>query len=334
MLDRSVIAALLAPWLVVGSIQGAAAQELEACRSATSPESRVAACTQVIAGPAFSNEQKAVAYRNRGRSRVEAGALAAGLEDLDEAIKRSPADPQALATRAQARIGSGAVDGAIADYTAMIRLKPNWSQAYIGRGHAHLVKGAAPLAIADFSEAIRIAPESASAHNNRGLAYRKAGDLERALDDYTQAIARNPIYALAYANRGYLHEERGAKDSAIADYRRALLIDSTLSGARDGLGRLGAFGALASESQQLVREGRTLVDANCAKCHAVGPAGESSNPKAPAFRRLHALHPMQSLREPLARGVAAPHDEMPKFRLADADIDKIVAYINSLETKP
>ena len=41
-------------------------------------------------------------------------------------------------------------------------------------------------------------------------------------------------------------------------------------------------------------------------------------------------HPILALREPLSRGIAAPHDEMPKFKLADADIDKIVAYINSL----
>jgi mono/diheme cytochrome c family protein len=36
------------------------------------------------------------------------------------------------------------------------------------------------------------------------------------------------------------------------------------------------------------------------------------------------------LREPLSRGIAAPHDEMPKFALSGPQIDTIIAYINSL----
>jgi mono/diheme cytochrome c family protein len=39
---------------------------------------------------------------------------------------------------------------------------------------------------------------------------------------------------------------------------------------------------------------------------------------------------MQALREPLTRGIAAPHDEMPKFQLGEAEVDKVIAYINSL----
>ena len=54
---------------------------------------------------------------------------------------------------------------------------------------------------------------------------------------------------------------------------------------------------------------------------------------APAFRVLQQRHPVLTLREPLSRGIAAPHDEMPKFALADADVDKIVAYINSLPAR-
>jgi mono/diheme cytochrome c family protein len=59
-------------------------------------------------------------------------------------------------------------------------------------------------------------------------------------------------------------------------------------------------------------------------------AGDSSNKKAPPFRSLHARHPSLALREPLSRGIAAPHDEMPRFPLSPPEIDSIVAYINSL----
>jgi mono/diheme cytochrome c family protein len=67
-------------------------------------------------------------------------------------------------------------------------------------------------------------------------------------------------------------------------------------------------------------------------CHAVGHSGESPNRKAPPFRSLHARHPSLALREPLSRGIAAPHDEMPRFTLSGPEIGSIVAYINSLAT--
>ena len=58
--------------------------------------------------------------------------------------------------------------------------------------------------------------------------------------------------------------------------------------------------------------------------------GTSPNPKAPPFRTVSRRHPSLALREPLSRGIAAPHDVMPHFKLSDDDVDMIIAYINSL----
>ena len=140
----------------------------------------------------------------------------------------------------------------------------------------------------------------------------------------------NPIYALAYNNRGYVYESQGRKQDAIENFRTALLLDPSLVGAKKGLERLGGSAAIAARSDELVREGKGLVEKNCAWCHATGPAGASPNKKAPEFRNLHERHPLLALREPLSRGIAARHDEMPDFALSNADVDKIVAYINSL----
>jgi tetratricopeptide (TPR) repeat protein len=312
---------------------GAVADALDDCRAATSPEARLAACSRLIEDRASPPDQKALAYRFRGRTRVEAGALEAAIADLDAAIRLAPSDSQAFVFRAQARLGRGDVEGAVADYAEVVRLRPRSPVGYSGRGHAHLVKGRAMEAVADFSEAIRLSPASASAHNNRGLAYKAAGDLPRAVEDFTAAVMLNPIYALAYTNRGYAFEAQGRKAEAVADFRSALLLDASITGAREGLVRLGAAGALAEESRRQIEDGRVLVQRHCQGCHAVGADGASPNPRAPTFRSLHQRHAMIALREPLTRGIAAPHDEMPKFRLPDNDIDKIVAYINSLETR-
>lgn len=327
------LAASTATAVVVALLSSPAAQAdaFEACRSASSAGDRLAACSAVIASSDYAPEQKATAYRNRGRARAEAGAHEQALADLGESIRINAADSQALTFRAQVHVARGDLATAIADFSEVIRLRPNAAVGYSGRGHAHLVRGDARAAVADFSEALRLTPGSAIAHNNRGLAHKAAGEIDKAIADFSVALGINPIYALAYNNRAYAHEAAGRKAEAIADFKHALLADPSLAGARDGLARLGGAAEAAAESARLVREGKALVESHCNACHATGRDGNSPNPKAPAFRTLHQRHPMQAMREPLTRGIAAPHDEMPKFRLPDVQIDKIVAYINSLE---
>jgi tetratricopeptide (TPR) repeat protein len=179
-------------------------------------------------------------------------------------------------------------------------------------------------------KAIRLNPKSASAYNNRGLAYRKLGKLDEAIADYTSAITLNPIYALAYNNRAYVLEAKGRKDEAMIDYGRALVLDPSLVEASKAQKRLGGTTGFVGESARLVREGQALVEASCSRCHAIGATGASPNPKAPEFRTLQQRHPVMALREPLSRGIAAQHDEMPKFALKHTDIDAIIAYINDM----
>jgi tetratricopeptide (TPR) repeat protein len=300
------------------------------CLAGRTPEARIKACTEVIEGAAFSAGQKAVAFRNRGRSRVEAGVLDKAMDDLNEAARLNPGDAHVFTYRAQLHVARNDLDAAIRDYGEVIRLRPKSAVGLTGRGHAFLVKGDARRAVEDFSQALALAPGNAVAHNNRGLARKAAGDLPGAIQDFTAAIAINPVYALAYNNRGYAHEAAGSREAAIADFKSALRLDPALTGARDGLQRLGVSGTLAAESSLLVTQGQKLVEQHCAWCHAVARKGTSPNPNAPPFVTLHERHPMLALREPLTRGIAAPHDQMPDFDLPDADIDKIVAYINSL----
>ncbi len=304
------------------------------CNQFRNLDLRVRGCTEVINSKASTPEQKSVAYRYRGLARANAGARDQAFADLSEAIKLNGTDAAAYIGRAHVRLVRGETDAALADFSAALGLAPQSTAGLTGRGHAYVIKGLTDLAIADLTEAIRLAPKSASAYNHRGLAWRRKGDLQRAIDDYTAAIMINPIYALAYNNRGYVYEAKGQKDEAIADFQKALMLDRSLIGAGEGLKRLKAIGALAQETDRLIGEGKALVEKNCSACHAVGPAGASPNAKAPEFRTLAERHAVIALREPLTRGIAAPHDEMPKFALPDADVDKIVAYINGLTRKP
>ncbi|MEQ1576902.1 MAG: tetratricopeptide repeat protein [Hyphomicrobium sp.] len=300
------------------------------CNQSRSSPNRIQACSEIIKDSNAKKETKARAYRNRAEARADAGAGAEAIADYSEALRLDANDAAALSGRGHARVNRGDNDGAIEDFAAAIKLKPDTAAYFMGRGYAHFVKDAFDPAIADFSEAIRLNSKSASALNHRGLAYRKKGDGEHAISDFTAAIALNPVYALAYNNRGYSYESAGRKADAIADFSKALSLDRSLTGAAAGLKRLGAQGTLAGETDAMIRDGKALVEANCSRCHSVGATADSPNPKAPPFRAIHQRHPKLSLREPLSRGIAAPHDEMPKFPLPDTDVDKIIAYINSL----
>ena len=302
------------------------------CSQSRDAQARLRACSDVIAGVSYSSDQKALAYRNRGNARADAGAGAQAVADFTEAIRLQPGEAGGHAGRGRARLSVQDVDGAIADYSEALRLAPGNASYHTARGHANFVRGDSTAAIADFTEALRLNPNSPSTLNRRGLAFRRSGNLERAIEDYSAALVLNPVYALAYNNRGYVYESQSRKDDAIADFQAALLLDPSLIGARDGLRRLGVPDAQLAETRRRVEHGKELVEKNCAGCHAVGATGASPNKKAPEFRTLHARHPNLALREPLSRGIAAPHDEMPKFTLAGPDIDAIVAYINNLSS--
>ncbi len=307
----------------------ASANSIADCSVIRNTPEKIVACTSVIADPSSTVEQRAMAFRNRGLARAEAAANDHAEQDFTEALKLDANDAAALSGRALIHLTRKDTAAAIDDFNAAIKLKPENTQYLMGRGYAQLVKGDSAAAIADFSEVIRFNPKHASAFNHRGLAYRKAGDSARAIEDYSSAIGLNPAYALAYNNRGYVYEFNGQKAEAIADFNRALSLDRSLTGAADGLKRLGATGALAAETEAYIKEGKELVEATCSGCHAVGLTGDSPNPKSPPFRKLFDRHPGLALREPLSRGIAAPHEDMPNFKLTDQQIDRIVAYINS-----
>lgn len=321
---------LLSGLALVATCSTARADALQDCTQHRNPRLRLEACSAIVTSKSASSADKARAYRSRGEARLDAGAGADAIADFSEAIRLDGADAQSFAGRGQARLTKGNLDGAIADYSEAIRLSPRQAAYYNARGHAHLVKGQPEPALADFSKAAELDSSSASALNNRGLAKSKLGRPDEAISDYTSALQINPTYALAYANRGYAFEAKGQKEWAIADFNRALIIDPTLLGARDGLKRLGAPPEKIADSEKMIGEGKVLVEKTCGWCHATGSAGKSPNEMAPPFHTLASRHPVLALREPLSRGIAAPHDQMPNFQMPDADVDKIIAYINSL----
>jgi cytochrome c len=89
--------------------------------------------------------------------------------------------------------------------------------------------------------------------------------------------------------------------------------------------------ARAETLSPAAQRGRVFVQANCAKCHAVGRIGDSPLSIAPAFRTLHKRYAVESLQEALAEGIVTGHPSMPEFALPPDQIDAVIAYLKSLE---
>ncbi len=80
-----------------------------------------------------------------------------------------------------------------------------------------------------------------------------------------------------------------------------------------------------------IEAGRHLAELNCTTCHAIGATGESRHPMAPPFRTLSRDYPVTALEEAFAEGILVGHPDMPEFRFTPAQIDDLLAYIESVQ---
>lgn len=88
-----------------------------------------------------------------------------------------------------------------------------------------------------------------------------------------------------------------------------------------------------SAARDLIAAGRALVETRCVGCHAVGVEGESRLAEAPPLRRLSESYPVTALEEAFAEGILVGHPAMPEFHFSPEEIDAIVAYLESIQTR-
>jgi cytochrome c len=93
-----------------------------------------------------------------------------------------------------------------------------------------------------------------------------------------------------------------------------------------------AMGSTAVVAQSgRVQRGQTFAQTNCSQCHAIGRVGDSPMPEAPPFRTLHTRYPIEDLVEAFAEGITTGHPSMPQFQLDPAQINDLIAYLNSIQ---
>jgi mono/diheme cytochrome c family protein len=90
-------------------------------------------------------------------------------------------------------------------------------------------------------------------------------------------------------------------------------------------------GLAAEAPAGLLERGSVILHEDCGGCHAVAEKGESPLEKAPRFRDLGRRFAIESLAEALAEGIMTGHPEMPERSYEPADIDAILAYLESIQ---
>lgn len=80
-----------------------------------------------------------------------------------------------------------------------------------------------------------------------------------------------------------------------------------------------------------VQRGFTFAQTNCSQCHAIGRIGASPISEAPPFRSLHTRYPVEDLAEAFAEGITTGHPSMPQFQLDPAQINDLLAYLQSIQ---
>jgi tetratricopeptide (TPR) repeat protein len=248
----SVLAGGIAAFLMIAgpvSVSPAVASPVDICYDGTSPDAKIAGCTEAIRvmtrkAPRSPSDKSTVAsmYFLRGYQFNSKGDYDRALADFSEAIRLDPSRGGAddvggiYNNRANVYISKGDYDRAIADCNDSVRINPRYALAYNTRGNAYAKKGDYERAIADYNEAIRLGPSKGGsdriggAYENRGKVYLKKGDPDRAVNDLTEATRLNPQYVAAWYDRGVANYARGDYDAAIADYSEAIRLDPSKGG--------------------------------------------------------------------------------------------------------
>ncbi|MDP3404184.1 MAG: cytochrome c [Brevundimonas sp.] len=96
--------------------------------------------------------------------------------------------------------------------------------------------------------------------------------------------------------------------------------------------RAPAAAAAPDELRQAVLRGQQITAGTCASCHAIGPVGDSPMTAATPLREIARRYPLDQLEEAFAEGLVTGHPAMPEFVFRAAEIDDLMAYLQTLKS--
>lgn len=185
-----------------------------------SDDERIAACTKRLR-----DAPNVATYYERASAYYRKDDYKPALADLDEIIRRDPADAEAYHLRGRVHRSRNDNEDATNDFNNAIRLDPDNAEYYLDRGFAYAGQKMAAEALRDYAHCLRLDPRYALAHVIRGGLYCSQKRYDRAIADFSEALRLWPAHALAYAKRGSAFFLKGELDRAFSDWRQDLRLD-------------------------------------------------------------------------------------------------------------
>ncbi|MFO1091511.1 MAG: cytochrome c [Hyphomicrobiales bacterium] len=87
---------------------------------------------------------------------------------------------------------------------------------------------------------------------------------------------------------------------------------------------------VVSPDDPAVERGREIAQAMCARCHAIGTEGASTNPNAPPFREMFERLPQEGVEDTILEGILLGHPPMPKIEFTNEQASDLVTYMISV----
>jgi tetratricopeptide (TPR) repeat protein len=193
-------------------------------------------------------------YADRGDAYVKLQDYRRALIDYDQALEKSPNDPEYLRRKTQAlsqqdhsieaqRIEAQRIEAQrietqrIEKQSKQEDTYDDWSSEKSNekgkqQGIEHVQKASSLLrvgqyeqAISEYTEAISFFPDEYNLYHNRAICYLRLNNDEAALQDYHRAIEKNSNDIDAYIKIMYIHANRGAYDEALNSINAVISLD-------------------------------------------------------------------------------------------------------------
>jgi tetratricopeptide (TPR) repeat protein len=185
---------------------------------------------------AAKSPMKARAHNNLGLAYYNEGNVAAGIDDLVEAVRLNPNYAEAHNNLGNAYLSREETDKAISHYKEAIRISPNYAEAYNNLGFAYEEKGHMDKAMNAYRTALKLAPDLFRPYNSLGLAYYNKGNIAKGMEHFLNAVRLNPNYAEAHNNLGLAYYNDGDTVKGIGHFLNAVRLNPNYDMALNNLG--------------------------------------------------------------------------------------------------
>jgi tetratricopeptide (TPR) repeat protein len=175
------------------------------------------------------------AHCNLGNSLLSDGQVAVGTEQLEEALRITPDDPDANLDLGVAFGKAGRFADAVPRIQRALRFNPAMAEAYFNLGWLNASMGRVPEAIEQYAHAIDLRPDYFDAQCNIADLLIKGGRYAEAIPHFEAALTVGPQEPELYFNLAYARVRTGFVAEAIGDYKKALQLKPDYAEARRNL---------------------------------------------------------------------------------------------------